>query len=147
MTLQNVLSKIIVSSLLILSACSSLHNIQIGDIDQTQGTATRFDIKQSETGINISEAAGIAKGLARNKSFSRAAKTVSDVWQALTYGPKTGEVTFSDTYADDTIRQVLEACPSGKITGLMSLRETNKYPVISGEIVRVVGYCINSAKN
>ena len=33
-------------------------------------------------------------------------------------------------------------CPSGKLTGLMSVRESRKYPVISGEIVKVTGYCV-----
>ena len=57
-------------------------------------------------------------------------------------GPKTGDPTFSDDWADDAAQKVLLRCPTGRITGLTALRETMDYPVISGEIVTIKGYCI-----
>lgn len=129
----------------LLAGCAHLHHVQLADIDNSRGPLTRFDIKQSDTGVNISEAAGIAKAVSHNRSVERASKTVSNIWQLITYGPKTGNVTFSDSYADQMSLELAKTCPQQEITGLMSLRETNKYPVISGEIVRWVGYCMNPA--
>ena len=58
-------------------------------------------------------------------------------------GPRTGEpVWSSDTYADKVYLGLYEKCPSGQITGLTSIREINKYPVVSGEIVKITGFCL-----
>ena len=62
---------------------------------------------------------------------------------ALTqFGPQTGEPTFSDDWADGMVEQLLHVCPSGQVTGLSARREAMKYPVISGELVTIKGYCI-----
>jgi hypothetical protein len=124
-----------------LTACASLHNIQISEIDLTQGEGKRFEVKKNAMGLNVSEAAGIAGAVSGTKAGRSAAKTVSDVWKAITYGPKTGEVTFTDKYADDVPELVASSCSPNKMTGFVTARETNKYPVISGEIIRVIGYC------
>ena len=49
---------------------------------------------------------------------------------------------FNDKYADQLARDIYKRCPSGRITGLLAIREMNKYPVVSGEIIKVKGYCL-----
>lgn len=36
----------------------------------------------------------------------------------------------------------MKSCPSRQLTGIQVLREQADYPVVSGEIVRVLAYCI-----
>jgi hypothetical protein len=127
--------------LLIVSGCASLHHVQISDIDNTEKNQTRFDIKASETGLDVAQAASIAKAVSANRAVRQASNAASTIWALITYGPRVGNVTFSYNYADDLVTSLASVCPAGKITSLMSIRESNKYPVVSGEIVRLVGYC------
>lgn len=128
------------------SGCAHLHHVEIGEIDQSKGPVEEIEVKVSETGLDVEQAASIAKVISRNKAVHRTADTVSDVWKVITYGPKTGEVTFSDDYAEGLDHKLAQACPNGRITGVTSMRETNKYPVISGEIVRVTALCGGGSK-
>ena len=61
-------------------------------------------------------------------------------------GPRTGARVFSDSYMDKITEEVYKKCPSGNITGLTSTRETARYPVITGEIAKITGYCIETKK-
>lgn len=125
------------------SGCAVLHHVQIGDIDKAGGRKTsKIDIKVSETGINIKEAGEIAKALSTSKEGREAADTISTIISLFQMGPHTGNGVFSDTYAEDLIEKLYEQCPSGTVTALESIRETRKYPVVSGEIVNVQGLCI-----
>ena len=66
---------------------------------------------------------------------------IGDIIALFQMGPKTGNPVFNPAYSDNLILKLRTLCPSGRITGLTSIRETNKYPVISGEIVKLTGYC------
>ncbi|GAM63381.1 hypothetical protein JCM19232_1528 [Vibrio ishigakensis] len=41
------------------------------------------------------------------------------------------------------MQQVNAQCPSHKLTGLTSVRESTNVGTVSGEVVRVDGFCIN----
>ena len=56
-------------------------------------------------------------------------------------GPRTGNPVYNATYARDLHQQLRRTCPRGHITGITAVREARKYPVISGEIVRIVATC------
>ena len=59
-----------------------------------------------------------------------------------TMGPVTGRKTFNSTYADDLTDVIYQHCKSGKIVNLKSIRESARYPVVSGEIIRIEGDCL-----
>lgn len=101
----------------------------------------RFEFKLSHTGWDVEQAATLVRLTSGSASVRRGAQAVSTAWQLLTFGPKTGEVTFADDYADQTFAYLAAACAPGRLGGFVTIRETAKYPVVSGEIVRVVGYC------
>ena len=125
-----------------ISGCAQMHHVQVGEMDMTRGEGVPFDVKTSNLGLNVSEAATIVKEVAgRQSGVGKGAQTVDDVWKAITYGPRTGEVTFDASYADSMLQTVAATCPLSQISGITTIRETNKYPVISGEIVRVTGFC------
>ena len=129
-----------------LGACASLHHVQIGEIDSTSSAgarSVRFELMESATGVNVREAGEIAKGLSRSAQVDRASNALSDIYEMLTFGPRTGEVVFNDTFPNSLPARVSATCKAGKVSGLLVVRETNKYPVVSGEIVRVTGYCID----
>lgn len=131
-------------TLFLLSGCAQLHHVQLGEIDNRPGFVKKpFDIKVSELGFNLEEAGRAAKFVnGRNKQGQKDIENIQQ-WIALfQMGPKTGNPVFVENYARDMGEKVRTACPSGQVTGLSSIRETNKYPIISGEIVRITGYCM-----
>lgn len=142
MILRQVLSLTLFA--LTLTGCAALHHAQVGEIDNRDGAlgkARKFDVKVSDVGVNLKETGNLARAI-RGK---REDKAVDDVERILGYfqqGPTTGEKVFNDTYAEKVLALVKAECPGGQITGLMSVRETRKYPVISGEIVKITGYCV-----
>jgi hypothetical protein len=142
MILRRVLSVMLFA--LTLGGCAVLHHAQVGEIDNRNGAlekARKFDVKVSETGVNLKETANLARAI-RGKKEDRAVDDVERILGYFQQGPTTGEKVFNDTYAEKVLALVKAECPDGQITGLMSVRETRKYPVISGEIVKITGYCV-----
>ena len=122
-----------------------MHHTQVGEVDsKIVLEGTKFEILVSETGFNFKEAANVGQAL------SKSDKTKEDIGQAqailslFQMGPRTGNHVFSPKYADKLFSLIRKECPSGRISGLTSVRETAKYPVISGEIVKIIGYCRKS---
>ena len=89
-------------------------------------------MEAAETAAAIAELSGKS-----GDTFS----TVGDIIALFQMGPKTGKPVFTPKYSDQIIHELRTTCPSGRITGLTMVRETADYPVVSGEIVKVVGYC------
>ena len=129
-----------VLSMLLLASCAIKHHVQISDIERRPGKKLEpFEVLISETGVNIEEAGKIISDLTKdNDRANEIAKTIA----MFQMGPRTGNHVFNEKYADVIPELVLKKCPSGKVTGLLMIRETNKYPVVSGEIIKVTGYCL-----
>ncbi|GEM81336.1 hypothetical protein [Vibrio superstes] len=126
-----------------LSACSQLHHVQLSDIDQTQGELTPVSIKVNEIGFDASETARIASDMASSEKDSENLQLVATVLALMNMGPSTGNPVYNDHYADQVMRQIDTQCPSHNLTGLTSVRESTSFGTVSGEVVRVDGYCIN----
>lgn len=130
------------SSLLLLSSCAQLHHVQIGEVASHSSYVQKpFDIKISESGVNLGEAAEVSK-VFLNKDRQKDAEEIVGLIGLFQMGPITGNPVYVKDYAKNLIQLIYEKCPSGKVTGLMSVRESRKYPVVSGEIVKVTGYCL-----
>jgi hypothetical protein len=121
-----------------LVGCVSLHRAQIDEIDTTQGRLKPFEVHVSETGVSVQGIGAVASVAARSAKPSQIAAIVS----LFEFGPKTGEVVFDDKFADNVADEILARCPSARVTGLMSLRESTSYYAVSGEYVTVRGFCI-----
>ena len=133
-----------IMTILFLSSCAQLHHVQIGEIDNNPKFVQKpFDIKLSEVGVDIQEAGRITKALA-GKDSNNEAKQIADIIALFQMGPRTGNPVYEKGYAKNLIQLIYEKCPSGRVTGLTSIRETRKYPVVSGEIVKLTGYCLLS---
>lgn len=124
------------------TGCAQLHHAQVGNIDDRTAN-TKFEILVSETGVNVEEIGSILKATSRNPRNNDGGR-IADAIALFQMGPRTGNPVYNKDYAEKLVYLIYEKCPSGKVTGLMSIRETRKYPVISGEIVKVTGYCQNS---
>lgn len=122
--------------------CANAHHVQISDIDSTQGKLEPFELRLNATGISVSDAASVGKALSDSPATRRKVDQLETIIALTQMGPKTGDPTLSDDWADAAAQQLLARCPSGRITGLTTMRETMDYPVISGEIVTIKGYCI-----
>ena len=130
-------------SLLLLSGCAIIHHTQVGEVDsKTVLKGQKFEIRVSETGVSFKEAAQIGKSLTNHQGTSDDIGQAQKILSMFQMGPSTGNHVFSDDYADLIFDKIKQKCPNGKISGLTSIRETAKYPVVSGEIVRILGYCL-----
>ena len=127
---------------LLFSGCAVLHSVQLGDIDSTTVLNERpFDIKVSEFGLNTEDAIAIGEAIASHAGRGEEAGAIGDIIELFQMGPRTGNPTFTKKFSDHVGALLIQECPSGKITGLMAIRETAQYPVVSGEIVRISGDC------
>jgi len=137
------LKNILGLSLLMLGGCSQLHHVHIGEIDQSQGTLTPFTLKVNELGFDAAKAAKIGADVAKSASTSEDLEIVAFILAISNFGPKTGNPVYNDAYADQVLAEVIKVCPSKKLTGLTSVREATNVGPVSGEVVRINGYCIN----
>jgi hypothetical protein len=128
---------------LLVGGCSQLHHVHIGDIDQSRGALTPFTITVNELGFDAAKTVKIGAGLAQSASSSDDLELVALILAISNFGPKTGNPVYNDAYADEVLSEVIKACPSKKITGLTSLREATNIGPVSGEVVRINGFCIN----
>ena len=124
---------------LLLSGCAELHHVAYGELENGRGRP--FEIMVSDTGINLGEAASVARSMSATPQGRRQASNAEDIIALFQTGPKTGNPVFNETYADRLHDDLARACPSLRIHHLIVVRETQKYPVISGEIVRIKGEC------
>jgi|APSaa5957512535_1039671.scaffolds.fasta_scaffold19116_5 hypothetical protein len=119
------------------TSCAVLHHAQVGDIDNRDSfIQVPFDIKVSQTGVMVDGALAITAQTLNNAGGSL------PIINMFYMGPRTGQVVFNDTYADKLTISMLEKCPSEKITGITAIREMRNYSLISGEIIKVTGYCL-----
>lgn len=125
---------------MLLSGCAILHHVQVGTIDNRDSQVqVPFEILMSEVGVNTQEI-GAAGRMARSDGGDRVADAAAIV-SLFQMGPRTGNLTYNQRYAEKLVYEIYQKCPSGNVTGLMSIREMRKYPAVSGEIVKVTGYC------
>ncbi len=131
----------VVVSMFFFVGCALLHHVQLAEVDNSQGAGRRIEVIVSEIGINLHEAALLADVLRRDTrgSASRMAAFVA----MFQYGPRTGNLVYNPLYADELRPLLIKECPSQRLSGLMSIREQNKYPLVSGEIVKVTGWCFD----
>lgn len=128
---------------LTVSGCAIMHHTQLGEIDsRVVKKGRRFQILVSETGFNLDEAAAIGKAMTQHQKTRDDIAAVQAIIGLFQMGPRTGNQVLTDAYADQVFDLLRKECPKGRISGLMSVRETAKYPVISGEIVKVSGFCL-----
>ena len=126
-----------------IQGCAVLHHAQMSDIDNRPGYSLRpFDVMVSEVGVDLDEAKHAAQAMSSNRETKKAMDTIHSIVSLFQQGPRTGNPVFSDSYAKNLVSKLYEVCPSGRLTGITSIRETRKYPVISGEIVKIKGYCM-----
>lgn len=130
-------------------SCAYLHHTQIGDVVSSPGfVQVPFEILISETGFNLQEAGQIGRAVITDRKAGENIQGVTAIIGLFQMGPRTGAPVYSgDTYGDKVYAALYEKCPSGQITGLQSIRESNKYPVVSGEIVKVRGFCLSKKTN
>lgn len=122
--------------------CSTLHSVQVGEIHSDPNlVSVPFEIKVSEIGIDLGEAKS-ASAILMNERDSKRTNEALQFIQYFQMGPHTGAGVYSIKYVDHLENKIRQKCPSGFITGLMSIRETAEYPIVKGEIIKIKGYCL-----
>jgi len=131
----------LLATLAFATGCARFHHYQLGDIDSTEGTLDPITIQVDETGFDLHEAASAGKLFVDDQGKERLS-TAENVISLFQFGPATGDSTFNATWADGVVAKLRERCPSGRLTGVTTVRESTDYPVVSGEIVTIKGYCV-----
>ena len=126
----------------LLTACARLDHVQIGEIDQSQGSLTPFTVQVSQFGFEAAAAAEIGR-VASQGQASQNFQEIRDILALINMGPRTGNPVYDDEYANKVMEYIYTECPTGKLTGLTSVREAKSFGPVSGEIVRISGYCIH----
>lgn len=127
----------------LLPSCVVLHSAQLGEIDnRRQYKKKRFVLEVSELGVNVKNTARLA-----SRSVGDGAHKLGQIIALFQFGPKTGNPVYDEDYARNLFYQIRKICPSGRVTGLRSVRESRSFHVLSGEIVRVAGYCLTPRKS
>ena len=127
---------------LMLNGCVTLHHAQVGEVDSDivlQGEY--FEIMLSEVGVNVDEVVDFAQMFAGSKEGAENLEAIGELIKLFQMGPRTGNPVFYDDYSDQIFMKLSRTCPSGRISGLTAIRETADYSMISGEIVKLTGYC------
>ena len=132
--------------MMVLVSCAEMYHTQVGDIDNrnvdgTSYTGQRFEVKVSDIGVNVEGAGEISKAIFSNHHDEENIDDIATIIELFQVGPTTGNGVYNDKYAESILAVLHQKCPSGRISGLTSIRENRKYPAISGEIVKIVGYC------
>lgn len=136
----------ILSCAVLLSSCAVLHSVQIGEIESSsEFVSTPFEIKVSEFGFDLNDVKTTGQILMDKKSSDKANDALAII-QSFQMGPHTGAGVYDISYVDHLENKVREKCPSGRVTGLMSIRETAEYPVVKGEIIKIKGFCLKSKR-
>lgn len=121
-----------------LSGCAILWHAQVGNLDlrEEKDVLVPFEVLLSEMGVSTEDVKDIARA-----SRSKEGENIASIIQMFQIGPRTGNPVYNQRYAENLIYEIHQKCPTGQVTGLVSIREMRKYPVISGEIVKLTGYC------
>jgi len=123
------------------TGCAILHSAQIGEIDsQTVMKGEKFVINLTELGVDTDDAIGLAAAVGGKKNREKV-QSAGEIIKLFQTGPRTGYPVFRDGYSDGLMAAIKAKCPSGRVSGLISVRESADYGVISGEIVKLIGYC------
>lgn len=131
---------LIATSMGLLSGCAHLHHVQVGQIDNRNALIdVPFEVLMSETGVSTEEIGAIAR--ATRTGAGKDAGNVAAIIGLFQMGPRTGNPVYNERYAEKLVYEIYRKCPSGRVSNLVSIREMRKYPVISGEIVKVTGVC------
>ena len=127
-------------ALSLMTGCAVLHSVQLGEIDSSVVLeGRRFEIKVNELGFDVEQVLAVAEAIATQSDGSDS--ILADIFALSNMGPRTGTPVYNPEYSDGIIDSLRKECPSGQISGLMSIRESIDFDVISGEFVRLVGYC------
>jgi len=129
-------------STLMFNGCAVLHHVQIGEIDNRPAAHVKaVEMKVSETGIDLNDASLMSKALL-NKNASNSVNDALAIVGLFQMGPRTGAPVYTIAYIKDLSKELKSQCMNGTLTGIEGIRETRKYPIISGEIVKVKALCI-----
>lgn len=129
--------------LTLLQSCAFLHHAQVGEIRYKKNHVRMpFELKVSETGIDMKELADVSGALSNGNDMAGSTKSIADIVSMFQMGPRTGKPVYNEKYADKLAKAIYQKCPSGDITGLVMIREMASYPVVSGEIIKIKGYCL-----
>ena len=127
---------LIIAALFIGSGCARLHKVKVGNIDN-RIKGKKFNVKVSEVGVNLERTGEALSRFSKNDDFNKGAEYLG----MIQMGPKTGNPIYNVSEFLNIHDKIKSKCPSMRITGLTSIREMRNYDFVSGEIVKITGYC------
>jgi hypothetical protein len=117
------------------SGCIQLHNVQVGDV---VGQGKKITVEVSDLGVDMDQSIKLAGRMANR---DKDAGNLSALISLFQYGPRTGNVIYRPEKWTNFGPSILEQCPKGTVTGLVSTREFRDFNFVSTETARITGYC------
>jgi hypothetical protein len=140
---------LMLKNLLLLSlftSCAFVHRHQIQNVDHRilSQDSKKFEFMLSETGIELAEGAAWVRAFSSSgSSVAKGAENFAAIIALIQMGPRTGNPVYNTRLTSQLHTKISQICPAGQeVTGLTFMREMNKYPVVSGEIIKVSGHCV-----
>lgn len=113
------------------TGCLTPFHVSVGDIDNThQDTMRHFSVEI------------VAGGLDENAFVGYFSDSLDSLLYAFSQGPRTGRPLRKSSIGGSLVEEIYKKCPSGRVTGLMTVRESKSFYFYRTETVRVSGYCI-----
>lgn len=122
--------------LLLLTSCARLHHITVSNVDARM-KGSPFEVYVSDMGVNIGETSRAMSRASKDGTF----KKIGDIVSMFQMGPRTGNPIYHVNEFMGIGEAIKSKCPSMKVTGLTSIREMRNYNFVSGEIVKITGFC------
>jgi hypothetical protein len=141
--MRNIEIKAGLLSLVICTGCTVVHHTQISDIEPKKGEP--ISIKISETTVDLKELSDLAKQIGKmtgSKGASQGGSILDTYTTLFQYGPRTGTPVYTEKYARLIPEMLQSQCQKGRLTNIVSVRETSSYPVVKGEIIRIEADCV-----
>ena len=134
-----------ITILLFSLGCTQVHHVQLSDFSPNE-RGRQIEILVREIGVNVEQAVRTAEKItaAFSRSNRRSKSSAADTVAMFQYGPKTGKPIYDKNFGNNLLTQLLQECPSGKLTDIESTRLAIEYADtgVSQESVRVRARCL-----
>lgn len=121
--------------LALLPGCIQLHNVQVGDV---VGQGKKITVEVSDLGVDMERSVKLAGRMANRDKDAGNLNAIISLFQ---YGPRTGNIVYRPELWTNFGPSIMEQCPNGTVTGLVSTREFRNFSFVSTETARITGYC------
>ena len=137
--------KILIIMLFTLTACTHVHHVQVGSIDNTV-TGIPIEIVVKTVGIDAAKLTKTIENITQQGNQKNKKNKASDIVGLFQTGPRTGAPIYDQAWGEKLMRELHLKCPSARLKNIHSLRLATDYADtgVTQEIVVIKAVCIRN---